>query len=1067
MRGDVANESVQFADFASAVQRDVLEPLVRLREGGETVAKAALNARVGEKEVKVALDRAARAAARYAAAHAKAAATCTAAGIPPQPIWSPPPPPSPLLPTRAEQKAKNPRPAFDSPRAPVGNTQEEEEENEDEDAVKSDNGVTSEAGGDVGDGDISSSSHFLFSTAAAAANSDKNMKSYFDVDDILNETAGETEPKTAPQMSPSVASTPTPPATATVTPKPGGLPPHLPVRRFSGQVGVGGGGGGVPGSVSVSVFGPGSGPVPSPLPDTRDAGLALAVTLAGARARSRAGSRAASVGSASDGGGGGGGGGSFASVGEAATAGATAVSSTLKRMFFRGANGLAVPPGSASQTTAERIDVLRAAAAATWVACDDALAEAQDAWAAFLRARDRLSSAFAATVVIAADLERKRVAELSDCLRRYTVFAASRAANIQYDVQRLSAKAEAVAGAPALTRAAVVALRVAEAAVEARATVENNGTSGPQLEHLFVAAGVGVGVGGDRSLSAADGGWNNHHARSRHSSITGASGDHGRTNEPQIPLIALLSGTIATGMHTTPTHAAIPIPIPIQDAVAATVAVTAPVVTSPGGGSGGGSVAGGSFSSPTGKERGSSRKIFSMFSGAFSSKRTTPPSPSLAMPTFDGAKDGPPSMPASPPGKVSGGGGSGSADRARVGSFSVGGALASSLALSPKAVAAGASLRELLGRPRSGTSKSAEVGDRDNSAVARGPSPSFPMTPSSSSGCVSVSASASVGVVGTAHTMGVKETSAMLQHLHISEGPLELLGAALFDPLAVSVYVNAEGVVEHVPPAAMIVPIITTTSNRALLATTLAAFTGTGTGAEGGETPLAVETPTEAPVSPDFAFALATTDVIGVATPTPVPAARRTSYTSAPSFDVNPAVPALLPAALRAIKESPDGVSRLVMALDARRAEGCTRLTTPSFDAVTQLLLSALDVIQARDDFARAAALMAISQDFFCIAPPAPGAGARPHRSYLQTKVRSHALWQNPGYWEAAVYDAIGAEVSKFSAGVASEGGKGGGWSTKAKTQADSGRAMDAEMVYVQLGIFAFTMVSFRHPEDR
>jgi hypothetical protein len=92
VRGDVANEGVQYLEFATAVTRDVLEPLVRLREGGETVARSALSANAGAREVKVALDRATRAVARYVALHGKALATCTTAGAPLPALWTPPPP---------------------------------------------------------------------------------------------------------------------------------------------------------------------------------------------------------------------------------------------------------------------------------------------------------------------------------------------------------------------------------------------------------------------------------------------------------------------------------------------------------------------------------------------------------------------------------------------------------------------------------------------------------------------------------------------------------------------------------------------------------------------------------------------------------------------------------------------------------------------------------------------------------------------------------------------------------------------------------------------------------------
>ena len=1030
VRGDVANEGVQFADFASSVQRDVLEPLVRLREGGETVARAALNARAGEREVKVALDRAARAATRYAAAHSKASATCTAAGVAPSPLWSPPAAFSTssntphVTPTRLPQQLRATA-AIDT-----STTSELSAAVVVNDAELLSSGPMKLIDDVNDDGDVSSDAGDI----GILTNQERQAMPSPDFD--ATQTGG-INPFDDFSLSPeangsALISTFTTTNTLAISSKPG-LPPHMPFRRSVGE-----------GAATVAV-----------ITDTRDIGLTpiAAVTAAGASVR-----RAASVGSASDGGGGGGGGGgSFASVGEAAAAGATAVSSTLKRIFFRSSNGAgggsAIPPGSASQTTAERIEALRSAAAAAMALADEALVEAQEAWAAFLRARERLSSAFAATVVIAADLERKRVAELSDALRRYTVFAASRAANIQYDVQRLSTKAEAVAGAPALTRAAVMALRAAEAAVEARAVSAADG-GGPRMNDLFAAAGVGAVIASGSSAAQTmqqstiattfDGGGGGG-IPSRHSSITGGSG----------------------GEPPTLTH----IPMPTQPAQAQAQAQTQRVVVDGGGAvsvvspGGGGSVTGSSIASPggvgiegSGPAGGAknTRRMFGMFSGAFSRGKKgggTPP-PDLFMPPFEssggGSVDGMPISPSEGPLNASATTTTTSSSFRRAagrdGSFVV--SIASSLALSPKTAA----LRDLI-RPRSGTSRSTEE------LAVRGPSPGLGTT----NGGVSVSVSVTGTATGDRHAMGVRETSALLHHLHISDGPLELIAAALFDPLAVSVHVNVDGIVEYVPP----VPILTLAPllSARTLATTLAAFTGT----EGDEAPSSVASPIalDVPLDTDATVPLSTlpTNVnnVNVTTDLPLtttPAVRRASWAALPSSEVNPAVPALLPAALLAIKESPDGVSRLVMALDARRAEGCTKLTTPSFDAVTQLLLAALDVIEARADFARAAALMAISQSFFCVSPTLVAA-VRPPRLYLQTRVRSHALWQNQGYWEAAVYDAIGTEVSKFSAGRSAAKVKGD------KSVALESRARDADVVYAQLGFFAFTMISFRHPEER
>jgi peptide/nickel transport system permease protein len=56
---------------------------------------------------------------------------------------------------------------------------------------------------------------------------------------------------------------------------------------------------------------------------------------------------------------------------------------------------------------------------------------------------------------------------------------------------------------------------------------------------------------------------------------------------------------------------------------------------------------------------------------------------------------------------------------------------------------------------------------------------------------------------------------------------------------------------------------------------------------------------------------------------------------------LNPAVPLLLPKVCESLRSSPDALARLVMALDARRAEGAA-LSRPSFDALCAVLLAAL-----------------------------------------------------------------------------------------------------------------------------
>ena len=193
---------------------------------------------------------------------------------------------------------------------------------------------------------------------------------------------------------------------------------------------------------------------------------------------------------------------SFASFSDVAAAvgNSAAVAGTIARLFtFTGASRSgAVPPGSAQQSTAERMEALRGAANDALSIADEALEEAREAWLGYTRARERFTAAFAAATVIAQDLERKRVVELSDALRKYAIFASSRHANLQYDVQRRSGTVEALASATALTRAAVSSMHSSSAV----AGLGSELNDGPRFEDLFYAAGVGAAAGSPSGVGA-------------------------------------------------------------------------------------------------------------------------------------------------------------------------------------------------------------------------------------------------------------------------------------------------------------------------------------------------------------------------------------------------------------------------------------------------------------------------------------------------------------------------------------------------------------------------------------
>jgi hypothetical protein len=225
---------------------------------------------------------------------------------------------------------------------------------------------------------------------------------------------------------------------------------------------------------------------------------------------------------------------------------------------------------------------------------------------------------------------------------------------------------------------------------------------------------------------------------------------------------------------------------------------------------------------------------------------------------------------------------------------------------------------------------------------------------------------------------------------------------------------------------------------------------------------------------------------------------------------LNPVVPKLLPLVRRVLRTTNDGLSRFVMALDSRRGEG-TVLSRPSLDALTVVMLTALDVADARADFARGRALMVMSQTFFAYITPEddvdeldpavaaaleddsledegvghriasfmsgirhsthkhaddhehagtiprsrvlmasgilPG-GRTTQRLYLQARVRSHRLWQNQQFWESAVYETLGLEFSKVSM-----------YEAKSSENVRSGR--EREVSLGQLGFFAYNMIAF------
>ena len=90
LRGDVANESVQHAEFAAAISKDVLEPLTRLKDGADAVARISAEAKHVTRDAKAAFDRCRKVFEKYIKAYKRAAELSVAAGLEAPTLWLPP-----------------------------------------------------------------------------------------------------------------------------------------------------------------------------------------------------------------------------------------------------------------------------------------------------------------------------------------------------------------------------------------------------------------------------------------------------------------------------------------------------------------------------------------------------------------------------------------------------------------------------------------------------------------------------------------------------------------------------------------------------------------------------------------------------------------------------------------------------------------------------------------------------------------------------------------------------------------------------------------------------------------
>jgi hypothetical protein len=159
---------------------------------------------------------------------------------------------------------------------------------------------------------------------------------------------------------------------------------------------------------------------------------------------------------------------------------------------------------------------------------------------------------------------------------------------------------------------------------------------------------------------------------------------------------------------------------------------------------------------------------------------------------------------------------------------------------------------------------------------------------------------------------------------------------------------------------------------------------------------------------------------------------------------------------LRLIATAPDAVERLSAALDDRRSRR-RDLSPEAWKVLAELLNRALTQCLVREDFERGLRLMVLCNTFYttsdeAFGPDASSSVERPgepsSRVYLRIAVRNHLLWREDAFWKFALFQQVGNEIEK----VPPDGSAG---------------VPQADVIFGQLGFFAFNMVSFGLPSDR
>lgn len=189
----------------------------------------------------------------------------------------------------------------------------------------------------------------------------------------------------------------------------------------------------------------------------------------------------------------------------------------------------------------------------------------------------------------------------------------------------------------------------------------------------------------------------------------------------------------------------------------------------------------------------------------------------------------------------------------------------------------------------------------------------------------------------------------------------------------------------------------------------------------------------------------------------------------------------LLRIAREIVRNSTDGVERLVMALDSRRGTGRLVVDHGSFDVIVSLIMLALDKAEGARDYNSIRSFMIICQTFYTIRNNSnwvavlnrnntePPESDVKDRIYLKDKVSKHKIWHDLNFWEGALFESLGHEMTKVekydqgSSDSSAVGVRGTSQSEKGSIGTPEGN-MAVDVSAGQLSFFAYNMVIFGVP---